>query len=118
MRNDMLRCLTGGLITAALLYGCATTMSAGTPPRTDRLNSLTVGTSTVQDVLLALGQPRGSGAARSSAVSEPRKILSYEFMEAEGQRIGLKMLLVFILGDRYDGYLWFSSGQLVEEARR
>ncbi len=118
MRNDMLRRLTIGLITAGLLSGCATTMRVGTPPRTDRLKGLTVGVSTVGDVLLALGQPRGSGAARSSSVLEPREILSYEYMEAEGQRIGLKLLLVFILGDRYDGYLWFSSGQLIEEARR
>lgn len=118
MRHDMLRCLSIGLIMVGLLSGCATTMSVGTPPRTDRLDGLTVGVSTLEDVLLALGQPRGSGAARSSSVLEPRKILSYEFMEAEGQRIGLKLLLVFILSDRYDGYLWFSSGQLIEEARR
>ncbi len=118
MRDDMLRLLTIGLITAGLLSGCATTMRVGTPPRTDRLKGLTVGVSTGEDVLRALGQPRGSGAARNSSVPEPLKVYSYEYMEAEGLRIGLKLLLVFIRDDRYDGHLWFSSGQLIEEAQR
>lgn len=110
--------VTAVLMAVVLLSGCATTMRAGTPPRTDRLKGLTVGVSTVQDVLRALGEPRGGGMARSSAVQEPRRILYYEYMEAEGQRVGLKLLLVFIHADRYDGHLWFSSAQLLEEARR
>lgn len=113
MRDGMLRHITIGLIAAAWLCGCATTMQVGTPPRTDRLKDLTVGVSTVADVLSALGEPRGSGAARSSVLREPRKILYYEYMEAEGQRIGLKLLVVFVHDERYDGHLWFSSAQLI-----
>jgi hypothetical protein len=30
-------------------------------------------------------------------------------MGAEGQRIGLKLLVVFVHDERYDGYMWFSS---------
>lgn len=118
MENRMLRHITMELIAASLLFGCATTMRVGTPPRTDRLKELTVGVSTVSDVLRALGEPRGSGAARNSVVLEPRKVLYYEYTEVEGQRIGLKLLLVFVRDDRYDGYLWFSSAQLIEEGGR
>jgi hypothetical protein len=44
----------------------------------------------------------------------PRTIWSYEYAEAEGQRIGLKMLLVFLNQDRYEGHLWFSAATLLE----
>jgi hypothetical protein len=47
-------------------------------------------------------------------VPEPRKILYYEYMEAAEQRIALKLLVVFLHEDRYDGHLWFSSAQLIE----
>jgi len=87
----------------------------GSPPRTDRLATLTIGASTTADVLLALGEPRGRGVVRQSLDLPPRTIWSYEYTEAEGRRIGLKMLLVFFNQDRYDGYLWFSAAALVEK---
>jgi hypothetical protein len=118
MRDGIVRHITIGVLAVGLLSGCATTIRVGTPPRTDRLKELRVGVSTTKDVLLVLGEPRGRGAARSSVVNEPRKILYYEYMEAEGLRIGLKLLVVFLREDRYDGHLWFSSSQLIEEARR
>lgn len=113
MPHSVLRRIAVGLIAAGLLSGCAT-MRVGVPPRTDRLKGLTVGVSTASDVVSALGEPRGSGAARSSMVPEPRKILYYEYMEAAEQRIALKLLVVFLHEDRYDGHLWFSSAQLIE----
>lgn len=118
MRASMWRSLVIGLLAAGLLSGCATTMRVGTPPRPDRLKDLTAGVSTSSDVLRTLGEPRGRGAAHSSAVREPRKILYYEYVELEGLRTSFTMLLVFLREDRYDGHLWFSSAQRFEEMRR
>lgn len=118
MRDGMLRHVMIGLLAAGLLSGCATTMRVGTPPRPERLKELTAGVSTTGDVLRTLGEPRGTGAAHSSLVREPRKILYYEYVEIEGLRTSFTMLLVFLREDRYDGHLWFSSAQLLEETKR
>jgi hypothetical protein len=90
------------------------TMKYGSLPRTDKLHSLTVGVSPKADVLLLLGQPRGYGMARLSVAAKPRSIWSYEYAEAEGKKISMKMLLVFFDEDRYDGHLWFAASTLVD----
>ncbi len=61
---------------------------------------------------------RDLGAETTRALTEKITILYYEYMEAEGLRIGLKLLVVFLREDRYDGHLWFSSAELLEEAKR
>jgi outer membrane protein assembly factor BamE (lipoprotein component of BamABCDE complex) len=93
----------------ALLVGGCITVSFGTMPQTDRLDKLAIGESRRGDVLLALGQPRGEGAANVSPEFDKRVIWFYEFVESDGQAVKLKMLLVYFVGDVYDGYLWFSS---------
>ena len=99
-----------------LLVGCAPTIKFGSPPRTDRLEMLKPGVSSTADVLLTLGEPRGHGAARLLVRPEAaRTIWFYEYIEAEGRRVALKMLLVFFNQQRYDGHLWFSSAQLYEK---
>lgn len=106
-----------GLALLGLLAGCAPTIKYGSLPRTDRLDTLRAGVSSTGDVLLALGEPRGSGMARLISVDQtPRKIWFYEYTEAQGSRIDLKILLVFFHQERYDGHLWFSSAQLLEQA--
>ena len=105
-----------GLTAVILLAGCMS-VKYGVPPRTDRLGTLTVGVSSSADVLTALGEPRGRGAARFSIEPTRRTIWSYEYTEAEGTQIGLKMLLVFFNQDRYEGHLWFSSATLVEKTK-
>ena len=50
---------------------------------------------------------------RPSAALAPRTIWSYEYGEAEGAQLRLKILLVFFAQDRYDGYLWFSSDSTI-----
>ena len=102
-----------GVASVLFLAGCMS-VKYGSPPRTDRLPTLTVGVSTSADVLVALGEPRGRGAAHFSIDPTPRTIWSYEYAEAEGQRIGLKMLLVFLNQNRYEGHLWFSAATLLE----
>ena len=96
------------------LSACAPSFKIGTPPPTDRLGSLTVGTSTPQDVRLALGEPRGSGMARSNTLKDPRRIWVYDHFRGEAGKSGMTILLVFFREDRYDGHLWFSSAQLFE----
>ena len=78
-------------------------------PQTQRLDELTIGESRQGDVLLALGQPRGKGAARVSSEVDPRTIWFYEYIESDGRAVRVKILLVFFNADVYDGHLWFSS---------
>lgn len=124
-----------GMAILGLLAGCAPTIRYGSPPRTDRLESLKLGESSTADVLLTMGEPRGHGVIhhtgrcgslvaappdcsqdRISGIEGTRKIWFYEYTVAEGSRIDLKILLVFFDQDRYDGHLWFSSAQLLKKA--
>lgn len=101
-----------GAVTVTALTGCRS-IRIGTPPHVEHLASLRPGVSTTMDVLMALGEPRGRGAARFSPKYAPRKIWLYEYTKATsglgGGDIALTILLVFIEADRYEGYLWFSS---------
>jgi hypothetical protein len=42
-----------------------------------------------------------------------RAMWFYEYQEASGSSVDLKYLLVFFLGDVYDGHLWFSASNIV-----
>ncbi len=106
--------LTGAGVAAAFVLAACMAIKIGSPPRIDQLPTLTVGVSTAADVLVALGEPRGRGAAHFAIDPTPRTIWSYDYAEAEGPRMGLKMLLVFFNQDRYEGHLWFSSANLLE----
>lgn len=122
-RNNNRRCafaarwlltVAGGLLAIASLVGCAA-MEFGARPRVERLGGLTRGVTTRADVLLALGEPRGSGGAVIEPGASPEEIWLYEFVKTDGKEIALQILLVFFDGERYDGHLWFRS---VEEVRR
>ena len=95
-----------GLILLSLLVGC---VKGGSMPMTDNLGTLKVGASTPADVLLALGQPRGDGAANFTADLSPRKIWFYDYSEMKIGVIRQSILLVFFNQEKYDGHLWFSS---------
>lgn len=98
----------------SLLAGCVPSMKCGSPPKVKEVGTLKPGISGKTDVLTALGEPQGYGAARHSPGMRPREIWFYDYMETEKQRIGLKILLVFFDKEIYDGHLWFSSSQLLE----
>jgi hypothetical protein len=115
-QRSWVACTAVGLTSVILLAGCMS-IRYGSPPRTDRLATLTTGVSSAGDVLLALGEPRGRGVVRQSVDLPPRTIWSYEYMEAEGSQIGLKILFVYFDQDRYDGYLWFSSTALLDKTQ-
>ena len=103
------------VLTVALGLGaCATTVKYGAPPLIDNVGVLTIGESNRSDVIVALGEPRGSGATRFGELRDPRDIWFYEYLESDGKQVQLDMLLVFMLPDAYDGYLWFSSFEKVE----
>jgi hypothetical protein len=98
-------------VVGSLLSGCVS-MTYGVPPKTDRLATLIPGQSRSSDVLLAMGEPRGKGAAHLSPQLPLRKVWYYEYVKASGLKsmsVDTKMLLVFMRDDVYDGYLWFSS---------
>lgn len=115
LRKWMVRAVVGTAF-LGLLMGCAPTMKYGSPPRTDRLETLRPGVSNTADVLLALGEPRGYGAARFPHDPQPLKIWFYEYTKAGGNRVDLKILLVFFRQERYGGHLWFSSAELLDVA--
>lgn len=99
--------LLGALVA---LNGCVS-MTYGVQPYTERLAQLVPGKSRSSDVLLTLGEPRGKGAAHLSPELPLRNVWYYEYVKASGggRSVDLKMLVVFLQGDVYDGYLWFSS---------
>jgi outer membrane protein assembly factor BamE (lipoprotein component of BamABCDE complex) len=109
----LIRALIGAVL-VAFLSGCYT-IPFGSPPNQARLAQLRQGLSTPADVLLLLGEPRGDGAVRWTPSLAPQSVWYYEYVVLGSQRIDNKALLVFFDQDRYVGYLWFSSTNLVKE---
>ena len=99
------------------IEGCATKITFGTLPKTEALGSLRPGSSTQDDVLKVLGKPPGTGVLRVLPDLKPRSIWSYEYSEGEGTKTRQKVLLVYFDGEVLDGYLWFSSVQMMEQAK-
>ncbi len=98
-----------------LAAGCAAppTITIGYRAPLQNLDRLISEKSTAADVRAALGEPRGYGAARFTRDQSLRKVWLYEFLQMKGLQVGVNMRLVFFRGDRYDGYLWFSSKELL-----
>jgi hypothetical protein len=91
-------------------------MKYGSPPQVNQLGTLKPGISTKAEVLAVLGEPRGYGAARSRDYPQLREIWFYEYMETDGSRVSLKLMLVFFENDIYGAYMWFSSAGLMDTA--
>ena len=116
MRWSALGFVLAGLL-ALVLSGCASKAVYGTPPNTDLLGTLRPGQSSADEVKRVLGDPSGKGMVRTASMPGPETVWSYEFTEAEGKQVRLKLLLVFLVDNVYEGYLWFSSIQLVEQSK-
>jgi len=99
-----------------LLIGCTTSMKYGSPPQVNQLGTLKPGISTKAEVLAVLGEPRGHGAARSTDYPQLREIWFYEYVETDGSRVSLKLMLVFFEKDLYGAHMWFSSAGLMDTA--
>lgn len=113
-RQALLKVIGTAVLIAVM--GCSTPpMSDGRLAPTDRLTELTVGASGKDDVRMALGEPRGAGAARHRHDRpDLRTIWYYEFVQIKGDQVGLKILLVFFDQEKYTGYMWFSAKELFE----
>ena len=99
--------VTGGCVTAKILAGRELD-----PDLIER--RLTLGQSTAADVLALLGEPPGKGRSYLPIDSGPRTVWAYFYSEGNVESNDLKdlrrtELWVYFDGERYDGYLWFSS---------
>ncbi len=116
MRPAVFRAFAGAAALAfAAVQGCAMRMEMGAPPRLERLAQLTPAVSSRNDVLLALGEPRGYGAARLEPALGRQQVWLYEHSVSEGADVRLTMLLVFFDGDAYGGYMWFADAVNLKE---
>jgi hypothetical protein len=81
----------------------------GTPPAVDRLDRLSVGVSTKDQVRQIIGRPSGKGASRSPDFPGYRDLWSYQVFATDGATSEYTILLVFFKGDIFDGYMWFDN---------
>jgi hypothetical protein len=107
--------IVGLLVAISVTATACASIEWGVKPNTQNLARLTVGVSASSEILASLGQPRGKGAGRWAEVPEPREIWYYEYTKTDGSRVEMTMLLVFLKEGRYDGHLWFSSAQIVQQ---
>lgn len=77
--------------------------------------SLRIGTSTSSDVEAVLGHPYGKGRAMMPFHDASRTVWNYYYERGSvdpgsGKVLDSRQhLYVFLLNDRYDGYMWFES---------
>lgn len=94
---------------SGFVTGCAQNAKLGVEPAVDRLGGLQLGSSDKAEVRELLGQPQGEGMSRLPDYPGLRTVWAYDYVEMEGQRVGMSMLFIFFDGDAYDGYLWFDA---------
>lgn len=93
-----------------MMLSACTVIEFGSEPEISRLDDLKLRVSTQSDVLLALGQPRGEGAAEfNPQQGRPRDIWFYEYFRTANKDIDLSILIILFENGLYDGYWWFSS---------
>ena len=107
------------LLILAATSACSPSASVGhMPPVAPLTSDLVIGVSTRNDVRRSLGDPSGEGEYLFIADYRPREVWLYHEMKltdakAVHDTIVMNMrhqvLLVFLKGDRYDGYMWYSN---------
>lgn len=121
--------LTATVLVVALGVGCASTVVTGSLVRTGRIEGeLHRGVSTGEDVRRVLGRPEGSGSALLPADPRPREVWVYGYArsgKARDQGAGVvhmdserQFLLVFFLGDVFDGFMWYEADTVAEARPR
>jgi hypothetical protein len=68
-----------------------------------------MGASTPADVEQELGPPTHKSRAMLPIDAHPRVMWTYYYVESSRHDARQQYLFVLFNGDRYDGYLWFSS---------
>lgn len=98
--------------------GCGQlSLRMGQRPSMERLEgTLVIGQSTRADVVNALGQPNSQGRSQLPVDPEGKvyTLWTYYYLEGEIENMSAKdaralYLYVYLEGDQYQGYLWFSS---------
>jgi hypothetical protein len=94
------------------ISGCNIQMRAGRLPNIQALeDSLQPGISTRSEVLMALGEPFGRGKEMLPIGQKSRTLWSYYYEEGSLEDDRRIFLFIFLDGDKFDGYMWFSSLQ-------
>jgi hypothetical protein len=99
-------------ISCAILGGCASQLQvvAGRKVEPGALEkSLQVGKSKAVDITALLGEPYGRGRELLPFRDRPRTVWQYYYEVGALDDIRRIFIFVYLDGDRYDGYLWFSS---------
>ena len=81
--------------------------------RFNELANLEPDGSTRADVLMALGEPLGTGGMRWCRDLETQTVWVYEYITGSDGTAHVDVLLIYLAGDRYRGYLWFSGDPVV-----
>jgi hypothetical protein len=100
------------LMTSIQMTGCSINVNikAGKKPDIDALEkTLTIGKSTEQDVLAALGDPIGKGGVIFPFMDMPKNSWTYYYEEGDLKDDRRLFLFILFANQRYDGYMWFSS---------
>jgi hypothetical protein len=110
------RPLTLAPLCLLLCTGCISArFHLGNPVQTEPLETtLRIGESTPADVLRVLGPPMGKGRSFLPIDASPRTVWAYGYGEAviqsnETKDIRVTQMWIYFDGERYDGYLWFST---------
>lgn len=72
-------------------------------------SGLRIGESSRMEILNLLGRPSGEGAEMLPWVKKQRTMWTYYYEEGSFKDDRRLFLFIFLDGDRYDGYMWFSS---------
>ncbi|MGD8367553.1 MAG: hypothetical protein PVG78_07925 [Desulfobacterales bacterium] len=95
---------------ACLPWGCGAALKFGRLPDVSRIEKeLSLQTSTRDDVMRVLGEPRGGGGIFLPIDEHPRDHWFYYYEESTMKNAQRIFLFIFFDGNRYDGYMWFSS---------
>ena len=106
------------IVACVCLLGCGQlSLRLGYRPSVERLEGdLVVGQSTRGDVVAVLGEPSSQGRSQLPVDPDGKvyTLWTYNYGEGEIENLSAKdarslYLYVYLDGDRYQGYLWFSS---------
>ncbi len=98
------------ILMIALVTGCSGSMHVGRLPGSLQLEQgLTLGVSGKTDVEKFLGAPHGGGRVLLPRDEGARDLWYYYHEEATATEDRRIFLFIFFRGEKYDGYVWFSS---------
>ena len=105
--------LATALLCLAVVVPAKLALGQDFPDLTNLDGKLTRGVTKKADVVLAIGEPQGTGGAVLPTDGTGKEVWYYEnirvkILQMKGRQ---QVLLVFFRGEVYDGYLWFDVHQ-------